>query len=182
MRHIQALRPAACTVSNMDVLDCRHLPLKDEARRKTNSMIEIEALTGLLGCTLRSPIAPVLERLGPPDQTDFSPVDPSGCRFGNYLWRRTLPPLAVLTYLSGADRGEFVWGIRILGDGPFDHELGFGVGSFRAHVALRCPAAIDSSAESIVQVLLDGRLTVFFRGDVVREIQLLAPMEAADSS
>ena len=143
-------------------------------RRNRNEMRTIQQLTALHGCKLRSPFASVLAKLGPPDKKDLSPFEPDGSRWASYVWKRATPAIAVLTWL--VESGEYVWGVRIFGPGPIDLDLGFGVGSRRSSVTARCPKAAASGPDSVFQILLDGSLTVHFEGDVVREVQLLAPM------
>jgi hypothetical protein len=137
-------------------------------------MLDVQHLVSLHGCQLRSPLARVLETLGPPDQNAVSPPNPDGSVFVNYAWVRTTPALAVLTWRTTS--GEVVWGIRALGPGPIVPELGFGGGSTRSDVGACLPDSIDTGAGPIKLPLLDGTLTINFSGDLVDEIQLLAPM------
>lgn len=142
-------------------------------------MSAIEDLSALLGCKLRAPLDTVRARLGLPDEASFSPGDEKGSRFGNYVWLRRAPPIAILTWF---DEGkEWIWGVGILGTGEVDEALGFGVGAHRDAVASRIPAAREATGDSLTQALQDGLLTITFRGDVVSEIRLVAAMgESSD--
>lgn len=90
------------------------------------------------------------------------------------MWSAATPPLALLTWITRD--GEWVWGVRIVGAGPPDQQLGFAVGSDRALVMERLPGirTIDQTAARLM--LADGSLDVMFAGDRVTEIRLQAPM------
>jgi hypothetical protein len=136
----------------------------------------ISDLSSLHGCQLRAPFSTVLARFGPADDVDYSPVFANSQRFGNYVWRRESPPISVLTLcLDGGV--EYVWGVGLLGEGPFDIALGFGVGSNRSLVRARCPNAVDGEAGSMLLTLNDGTLSISLSGDEVIELQLLAPLD-----
>lgn len=138
-------------------------------------MSEIKKLNSLHGCRLRSPLGSVIDKLGPPDNSDLSPPDPTPL-FAHHEWNHTSPPMAVLTWI--VDSKEYVWGVRIVGPGPIDMGLGFGVGSARRVVAAGLTETVASEPDSVWQWLDDGSLTIRFHNDVVREIELLAPIEA----
>lgn len=132
----------------------------------------------LHGIHLRNSFAAVRLELGEPTTSHASAIS-RGESFASYAWHEASPPIAVLTWVV-AD-GEFVWGVRVLGDGPIDPELGFGVGSTRTDVAARFPDAQELAANDMVQELADGTLVVKFLADRVVEIRLQAPMGRAKS-
>jgi hypothetical protein len=137
-------------------------------------MLDLQQLVSLHGCQLRHSLASVLDKFGPPDQSAVSPVNPDSSVFVNHAWARTAPPLAILTWRG--DAGEFVWGIRVLGPGALVPELGFGVGSTRGDVEALLHDQLEAGAASVKIALQDGTLTINFSGDVVTEVQLLAPL------
>ena len=141
-------------------------------------MSEIKKLNSLHGCKLRSPFVSVIDKLGPPDYSDISPPDPTPM-FAHHEWNYTSPPMAVVTWI--VDSKEYVWGVRIVGPGPIDLGLGFGVGSARSVVAAGFTESVESDPDSVYQWLDDGSLTIQFHNDVVREIELLARIGAEQS-
>ena len=145
--------------------------------RQTSTVKSIPQLDMLCGIRLRRSVAPILEELGLADETSISPPNPDGSVFVNYVWTRLVPCMAVLTWRIDSD--EYVWGIRIFGVGPFDAGLGFGPGATRAAVDARLYGAMTSQGDSIRVPLDDGTLIVTLADDVVREIQLLAPLNQA---
>jgi len=131
-------------------------------------------LDSLHGIALRGPVAPHVARLGQPSFRKCSPPGDDGSCFGHYMWRDATPPLALLTWIT-AD-GEWVWGVRVVGSGPPDRQLGFAVGSDRALVLERLPGVSTVDQAAVRLMLVDGSLDVMFAGDLVTEIRLQAPM------
>jgi hypothetical protein len=138
-------------------------------------MKDLPRIDTLCRIRLRHSFAPIVGELGPADETSLSPPHPAGSVFANYLWERLAPAISVLTWRN--ESGEYVWGVRTFGVGAVDPELGFGLGSPRSAVDARYLGVGESEGDVLRIPLEDGSLTVTFAGNVVREIQLLAPMD-----